>query len=324
MEESPMNDAPRHPNDLVTVEVTEDDAGKRLDVFLVDRVPNMSRAKAKALTGSGDVRIDGSRARKGARVREGQQVSLQRLPRPNDFEPLPDASMDLRIVHEDDQLVVIDKAAPMPCHPLAPDELGTVVNGLVARYPEMRGVGHRRREAGLLHRLDNGTSGLLLAARTTQAFGVVAEALAAGAVDKRYQALCEGQVHAPAFIDWPIAHHHDARRMLVCERPDEADRLSARAASTEVLESKEVRNLSFVVVRARTARRHQVRVHLAALGHPLAGDDLYGGPSIPGLHRHFLHASRIQLIHPAGNELELSAPLPEDLQRVLQSYDIHE
>ena len=300
--------------------VGDDDAGARVDVFLVRRVEHMSRAKARALTAEGKIRVNGRRVKKGHRVSPGETVRLEQLPAPSDFEPLANEGVELTIVHEDAHFVVVDKAAGIPCHPLRPHETDTVVNGLVARYPEMRGIGHALREAGLLHRLDNDTSGLLMAARTTQAFGHFADELTERRVDKRYVAVCQGFVHAPAFIDWPIAHDKaDRRRMVVCERPEEADRMGARPASTEVLGARLVGSGAFseVEVRAKSARRHQVRAHLAALGHPLAGDELYGGPAVSGLTRHFLHASRIAIEGLDGNRLDLTSPLGADLQAAL-------
>lgn len=304
--------------------VEADDDGSRVDVFLVRRVPHMSRAKAKALAAKGKVRVDGHRVPKGHRVSEGELVSLAELPPPTDFDPAPNADLPLTIVHEDEHLVVVDKAPDLPCHPLRPEERETVVNGLIARYPEMAGIGHAKREAGLLHRLDNDTSGLLLAARDRETFERLSADLAERRVDKRYTALCRGFVHAPAFIDWPIAHDKaDRRRMQVCERPEEADRMGARPASTEVLKADLVGSGSFslVEVRAKSARRHQVRAHLASLGHPLAGDVLYGGPPLDGLDRHFLHASRIVLPDGAGGELDLRSELPEELQAVIRSLE---
>tara|TARA_B100001750_G_scaffold108724_2_gene85929 strand:- start:608 stop:1564 length:957 start_codon:yes stop_codon:yes gene_type:complete len=300
--------------------VGDDDAGARVDVFLVRRVEHMSRAKARALTAEGKVRVDGRRVKKGHRVSPGETVRLEELPAPTDFEPVADPDLELTIVHEDDHLVVVDKAAGLPCHPLRPDETGTVVNALVARYPEMRGVGRAVREAGLLHRLDNDTSGLLMAARTAVGFTHYATELTERRVDKRYLALTSGFVHAPAFIDWPIAHDRaDRRRMVVCERPEDADRMGARPASTEVLAAELVGSGGFsrVEVRAKSARRHQVRAHLAALGHPLVGDELYGGANLPGLTRHFLHASRIVVGSLDGERLDLRSDLGPDLRAAL-------
>lgn len=282
--------------------------GIRVDLVIAELF-DLSRARAKALAEEGRVTLDEKRVRKGARAEAGQRVALSEPPPPRVFEALADPSLTLTVVHEDDACVVVDKPAGIPSHPLRPDEGGTVANALVARYPEMRGVGFSPREPGLVHRLDNDTSGLLLAAKHAGAFETLVEALRNGRVDKRYLALCAGEVSAPQSITRPIAHH-DARRMRVAS-PDEK---GARAARTEVLTSRPIARGSLVEVRARHARRHQVRVHLASIGHPLFGDLLYEGPTVEGLTRHALHASQLTFEGPAG-PVDVRAALPDELAR---------
>ncbi len=282
------------------LEVGEVEAGQRVDVVLVARVPSMSRAKAKALAASGALRVNGRRAAKGVRLAPGDIVTLAELPPPTRFRAAPDPDLPLEVVHEDPRFVVVHKAAGVPTHPLRPDERGTLAGALVARYPEMAGVGHRPREPGLLHRLDTGTSGLVLAARDDAAFARLRDALLGGGIDKRYLALALGHVRAPQRVDLPVAHHPGDRRRMVA-----GAREGARAATTEILSSAPRAlpalpppgAVSLVEVRARAARRHQVRVHLATLGHPLLGDTLYGGPELDGP-GHRLHASRLSFAHP--------------------------
>lgn len=306
-------------NDPHQLQVDEADDGDRLDVVLVRRVPGMSRAKARRLIAEGHVRVDGRRVRKGQPVAAGARITLAALPAPSDFPAAPDPDLPLCVVHEDPRLVVVDKEAGVPSHPLRPDERGTVAGALVARYPEMASVGHARREPGLVHRLDNDTSGLLLAARDAAAFTFLTEALAAGRFDKRYLALCAGRLGAPRRIDFPLASRRGSRRVVACTDPAEADRLRARRAETEVLEATPAGpSFTLATMRARSASRHQIRAHLAALGHPLVGDALYGGPPAPGLHRHFLHASHLAFPHPDGGRLEVASPLPADLEGIVR------
>jgi 23S rRNA pseudouridine1911/1915/1917 synthase len=295
--------------------------GIRVDLAVAELFET-SRARAKTLAEEGRVKIDGKRVRKGVRVEAGQVLALDEPPPPADFEALADPDAPLVVVHEDDACVIVDKPAGQPSHPLRPDEKGTVANALVARFPSMRGVGFAPREPGLVHRLDNDTSGLLLAAKNAGAFDTLVEALRAGRVDKRYLALCAGEVRAPQTIASPIAHH-DARKMRVAD----AGEKGARAARTEVLTSRAIGGHrsagsaaddrgSLVEVRAHHARRHQVRVHLASIGHPLFGDALYGGPSIEGLSRHALHASKLAFAGPGG-DVDVSSALPADLARLV-------
>jgi 23S rRNA pseudouridine1911/1915/1917 synthase len=291
--------------------VSEDDAGDRLDVFLVRRLGGASRASVRRLIEAGAVRVDGRRAKKGVRVEPGQRVTLDALPEPSDFDPVPSAESALAILYEDPRFVVADKPAGMPSHPLRPSEEGTAASALVARYPEMIGIGKKRREAGLVHRLDNGTSGALLAARDEKTLATLRSALREGRIDKEYVALCAGEVRAPLAIDEPLASDpKNARRVVAA--------IGGRPSRTDVASVETVGSFTLVTVHAPRASRHQVRAHLAHVGHPLAGDALYGGPAVEGLERHFLHASAIALSDPEdGRPVRVSSPLPADLTALL-------
>jgi 23S rRNA pseudouridine1911/1915/1917 synthase len=300
------------------LEVGEEDSGSRLDVFLVRRVEGMSRAKARRLIEDGEVRVDGRRARKGARVMSGERVSLGELPAPADFAALPDPAQTLVVRYEDAHLVVVDKSAGVPTHPLRPHETRTLVGALLVRYPEMAHVGYAQREPGILHRLDNDTSGLVLAARSVQAFDILRIVLQQGRIDKRYLALVEGTVSS-SVIDAPIAPHPtDPRRVHACMDPMDRGRAKARPARTEILRAERHGRFSLLEISASVAVRHQIRAHLAAVGHPLAGDRLYGGPEVEGLGGHFLHASRLTFDHPLERQrVDVASPLPAPLQAVL-------
>lgn len=291
--------------------VSEDDAGERIDVFLVRRLEGASRASVRRLIESGAVRVDGRRAKKGDRLSMGQRVALEALPDPGDFDPVPGLASGLPILYEDARLVIADKPAGMPSHPLRPSESATAANALVARYPDMLGIGERRREAGLVHRLDNDTSGALLAARDAITFRALRAALREGRIEKEYIALCAGDVHAPLVIDDElVADPKNARRVVPTGGRGER--------RTEVTHAERLDGLTLVTARAPRASRHQVRAHLAAAGHPLAGDVLYRGPSIDGLDRHFLHAAAMELSHPEdGRPIHVTSPLPADLVAVL-------
>jgi len=299
--------------------VEADEAGLRLDVFLVKRVEGLGRAGAKRVIAEGRVRVDGRVRRKGAMLSPGETVSLEGEPEIAEFDPLPDEAIPLRVVFEDEDFLVVDKPAGVPCHPLRPSERGTLANAIAARYPEAIPHGHHRREAGLLQRLDNQTSGLLLVARSLRGFEELGRMLATGAVDKRYKALCVGAVRAPQRIDLDVGHDaRDRRKMRAVTELEAGEVRHPRQATTEILHSEVRGDRSLVELRVRAARRHQVRVHLAALGHPLVGDTLYGGPAIEGLDRHFLHASALSFRHfRTGEELAFASPLPPELEDVL-------
>ena len=281
---------------VAELEIEETDAGQRVDVVLARRVPELSRARAKALIEEGAVRVDGRRVKKSYAVSAGDRVTLESIPRPVDFYAAPDPSLALEVLVENDGYVVVDKQAGVPSHPLKEGELGTLAGALVARYPEMRDVGYSKREPGILHRLDNDTSGLMLAARDQATFEALRKQLQAGQIEKRYLARCQGVVLAPILIDTPIANDpRDRRKVRACADPREIKRLRAQPAATEVLTSTPAEHGSLIEVRANNARRHQIRAHLASIGHPLLGDPLYGGPPLEPPARHLLHAVSIQI-----------------------------
>jgi 23S rRNA pseudouridine1911/1915/1917 synthase len=300
---------------VIELEVEQAEAGLRLDVVLVRRVPGMSRAKAREMVEEGAIRVNGKQPRKGLRMVPGDHVVLAREPAKSDFHALPDAKLPLSVVHEDPWIVVVDKPAGVPSHPLREHEIGTIASAIVARYPETSGVGYRLREPGILHRLDTDTSGLLLAARDEVTFEALREALKGGAIDKRYVALVDGRVE-PRTIALPIAPHpRDPRRVVTVDGAR-----GARPATTEIVAAEPIGVYTKIEVKAPHATRHQVRAHLASIGHPLVGDALYGGSALPGLSRHFLHASRILLAHPHdGRAMRFASPLPPELMRALDA-----
>jgi 23S rRNA pseudouridine1911/1915/1917 synthase len=281
------------------LEVEEDDAGQRLDVLLVRRLPDLSRGRARALIEVGAVRVGGRRVKKGHVVAAGDVVIVESLPGPSDFYAAPDPDLACEILLESHGYVVVDKPAGVPSLPLKEGEIGTLAGALVARYPEMRDVGYSKREPGILHRLDTQTSGVMLAARDQQTFDALRAQLRAGTIEKRYLARCRGIVPAPIAIETPIASDpRDRRKVRVCGDPRAAARLRAQPARTEVLTSTPAEHGSLIEVRANMARRHQIRAHLASIGHPLLGDTLYGGPPLGDQNRHLLHAVSIAFIDP--------------------------
>jgi len=293
-------------------------AGARLDVFLRDRLSGFGRAAVRRLLEEGRVRVDARRASGSDKVEAGQRVTIRGE---LSVAALPDPNAPLSLVYEDAACVVANKPAGMPTHPLAPGELGTLASALLARFPEMTGFGYSAREPGIVHRLDTDTSGLVLAARTRAAFDGLRAQLEAGAIDKRYLALCQGTPDASmiAVVQRAALVAHGAR--VHVQLDESLARVDALPIATEIVRVISVHGgLSLIEARAHRARRHQVRAHLAALGHPIAGDALYGGPSAPQLARHFLHASALAFAHPLSTEpIEVGAELPEELKLVLEA-----
>ena len=292
--------------------------GERLDHYLVRMGHAASRRDARAMVGRGAVRLNGRRGIKGAVVHAGDNVEVEASPALDAIEA--NADLPLEVLFEDSALVVVNKPGGVPCHPLRPGERGTVMNAVVERFPETAAVGDKPIEGGLIHRLDNGTSGALMIARTDDAFTTLRRAIRAGAIKRKYLAMVTGNLRAPITLSAPIAHHpKNPRRMVACDAPD-AERLAARAALTRVEPVQRVGDFTLVAVIPSTGMRHQIRVHLAHAGFPIVGDLLYGGaPCELEAQRFWLHLAEIELESPASGAIKVSAPLSSDLKQMLDA-----
>jgi len=291
------------------------DAGEsqRLDQFLQAALPGRSRRLLRRLIADGAVQVNGAPGRKGTHLRAGDRVTLPDLPAA--IAPEPDLA--LGILHADPDVVAVDKPGGMPSHALDPRERGTAAAFLVARFPEMAGVGDPL-APGLVHRLDTGTSGVLLAARSPHVHAALRAALAGREIEKRYVACVVGDARARdgAHVEVALAHDPRDRRRMTAAAPG----LRAWPAATrvEVLAARADR--SVVRVAIRTGVTHQVRAHLALLGHPVLGDRIYGGPDV-GLpaRRHALHATTLTFAHPDDRRrVTIEAPLPPDLAGLIE------
>ncbi|MDQ4133774.1 MAG: RluA family pseudouridine synthase [Actinomycetota bacterium] len=289
-------------------------AGERLD-RAVSVLWDLARREAAALVEAGSVRMGGrvvtSRSH---RLAEGDvlEVALPPAVEPEGLEP--DPSVPVRVVHADEQVIVVDKPAGLVVHPGAGHSRGTLVQGLLAAFPEVAGVGDPERP-GIVHRLDVGTSGLLVVARTPAAYASLVDQLSARSVQRNYLALVLGRMEAGAgLIDAPVGRgERDRTQMAVAA--------GGRQARTryEVLERfTHPAVTTLLECSLETGRTHQIRVHLAAIRHPVVGDLRYGGrcPPLP-VDRPFLHAHRLSFDHPATGERRVfGAPLPEELKQI--------
>jgi 23S rRNA pseudouridine1911/1915/1917 synthase len=289
--------------------------GQRLD-RVVAMVTGRSRAEAAALVDAGEVAVGGRAVTtRSHRVSEGDLLDLPAPEAPADTELVPHAGVAVPVVHEDEHLLVVDKPAGLVVHPGAGQGGDTLVHGLLARYHEIRGVGQPDRP-GIVHRLDRGTSGLLLVARTQAAYEALVAMLASRQVDRRYRALVWGTLDSPTgVVDAPIGRSaRDRTRMAVT--------LAGRPARTGYQVERTFHDpVAATELRCKleTGRTHQIRVHLASIGHPVVGDARYGGdrPSLP-CPRPWLHAEHLALAHPVtGEPLEFTSALPDDLTEVL-------
>jgi 23S rRNA pseudouridine1911/1915/1917 synthase len=287
------------------------DAGKRLDHLLHQRLPQYSRSRLQKWIQEGRVRVDGRAARPSSTVRAGAGIEVE----PADPPPLRAAAEDipLSVLYEDEDLVAIDKPAGMVVHAGAGVHSGTVVNALVHRFRTLSGVGGALRP-GIVHRLDRFTSGVLLAAKNDAAHQRLAAQFAGRQIEKVYLALVHGFVKADTGrIERPIARDPVRRTRMT------ARLATGRAAWSEYRVLRRLNGFTFLEVRIGTGRTHQIRVHLASIGHPVAGDTLYGAPAkvpgLPPLDRFFLHAHRIRFHQPTtGEEITVVSPLPPELE----------
>jgi 23S rRNA pseudouridine1911/1915/1917 synthase len=297
-------------------------AGQRLDKFVVLVVPGLGRKGARRLFEDGRVRLNGKRSNKGDLTREGDQVTIA-LPDSTGPHAVAEANAPLAIRLETPLLVVVEKPAGQPTAPIRDGETGTLANALVARYPEMAAVGYSPREPGLVHRLDTDTSGLLVAARSVDAFESLSKGIKSGALRKTYLLVCQAEgLSSAGEIAIPIAHHpKDQKRMYACLHPRDVARYRPRGATTSFRLLAASGEWAMVEASASAALRHQIRVHMAAIEHPLAGDTLYGGPGVPGLTRHALHAN---LVGYQGDSVlapfEVRSGLPPDLVSVFPEF----
>ncbi len=291
-------------------------AGERLD-RVVALIAECSRSDAQVLLAADGVWVDGETHVVGKlRLKEGQTVRVDPTLLPQPVLPQPDPTVVFTVVHEDEHLIVVDKPAGLVVHPGSGNPDRTLVNGLLARYPELRDVGESHRP-GIVHRLDLGTSGLMAVARTQRAYHELVDALSSRDVGRVYRALVFGHPANPhGVIDAPIGRdHRDPQRMAVV-----VDGKPARTRYEVLEQFRTPTDVSSLECRLESGRTHQIRVHLSAIGHPVVGDPTYGGVRGGGVEspRPFLHAARLELAHPVTREpLAFDSPLPDDLAAVL-------
>ncbi len=289
-------------------------SGERID-RVVALIADLSRKEAVDLITGGGVLVDGRRPDKpSVRVEADSAVTIDVPER--QAAPSIDASVAVQVVHVDDSVIVVDKPAGLVVHPGSGVTQGTLVNGLLARFPEIGTVGDHDRP-GIVHRLDRGTSGLLMVARNDDAYRSLVEQLAARTVSRRYLTLVQGLVESDSgLIDAPLGR--SSRN--VTKRAVVADGRPARTRY-EVLRRLPRSDCTLLECRLETGRTHQIRAHLAAIGHPVVGDERYGGPRAVGgdtVHRPFLHAAHLGFVHPdTGREQRFDSALPAELTALL-------
>ena len=307
----PPPSRPLPPGRAVTYDVPPQLGGERLDRVVTALHPELSRAAISALIADGRVSVNGRPCKAATRPVAGARVTLDLPP----TEPLTTEAeaIPLEVIFEDDALVVIDKPAGMVVHPAPGNLHGTLVNALLARYADLPGEPFR---PGIVHRLDKDTSGLIVVARTAPALAALASAFKQRDVYKEYLALVVGHPNpASGAISGDIGRDPRRRQRMAVVA------VGGREAHTTYETVEVLGGYALLRVVLGTGRTHQIRVHLGAMGYPIAGDPVYGRPAPAlGLHRQFLHAARLRFRHPfTGEELDLRADPPSDLQSVLET-----
>ncbi|HET9399364.1 MAG TPA: RluA family pseudouridine synthase [Candidatus Acidoferrales bacterium] len=294
------------------------DVGVRLDRFLAERLPELSRTRVQELIREGRVIVGGHTARASQKIAEGETVEIEVIARPA-FAAEPEA-IPLEVLYEEADLAVINKPAGMVVHGGAGETHGTLVNALLHRYSTLSGEGGELRP-GIVHRLDRGTSGVLVIARNDRAHRALAQQFEKRTTEKFYLALLHGKLAGNSgTITLPIARDLQRRTRMTTKRK------SGREARTDWRVLLRLPGFTLVEARLHTGRTHQIRAHFAGIGHPVAGDTTYGAPREPRagqhkireLERTFLHAARIAFMRPAsGQRVEVRAPLVPELREYL-------
>ena len=319
---SGMPDEPR----TFFYEISEDSLNMRLDFFLSARPIDLSRSRIQALIKGGEVKVNDLPSKPSYRLKAEDCVALT-IPPPVS-QALEPGAVDFDVIHEDDSLIVLDKPAGVVVHPAPGHSTGTLVHGLLRHCRDLSGIGGVLRP-GIVHRLDKDTSGLMVVAKNDHAHAFLAGQFKAGRVIKEYMALVHGNVKGnEGTIDLPLARHPKKRKEMAVIRA------GGRRALTFWKKIHEFQTgFTLLSVIIRTGRTHQIRVHLSYIGHPVAGDSVYGygrrwwqrqelGKKgiLPPIRRQMLHAMRLGFAHPGKQQyLEFEAPLPEDMDRLVEA-----
>src|SRR5437588_6536867 len=306
-------------NEMHAWNIGEDEGGQRLDRYLTAKLGDISRTTAQQLIMEGLVFVNGRTSKPGYALRIGDEVRVPKgTSKPSVSNAKPQSSLPLDIVYEDRDLLVVNKAAGMVVHPAPGHADDTLVNALLAHYPDLQGVEGLR--PGIVHRLDKDTSGLIIVAKNARTQAALIEEMKQHQIVKRYLALVEGNVSLDqGSIDAPIGRDPQHRQQMAITT------VGSREARTHFRVLERFSRHTLLLLQLETGRTHQIRVHLKAIGHPVVGDPVYGtGSTIRGvtIKRQFLHAYQLQFTHPTtGSITELEVPLPGELQEVLDARD---
>jgi 23S rRNA pseudouridine1911/1915/1917 synthase len=291
--------------------------GQRLDRYLAGSLANMSRSQLQNLISEGAIQVNGRVSKPGYALRAGDEIMVDLAASSARTPQVKARALPLDIVYEDADLLVINKAPGMVVHPAPGHSEDTLVNALLAYYPQIQ-TSEQDQRPGIVHRLDRDTSGLLIVAKNPRTQAALAEQMQRHEIVKRYLALVEGNISLDqGSIDAPIGRDPRNRQQMAIT----ATGVGSREARTHFRVVERFARHTLLLIQLETGRTHQIRVHLKAIGHPVVGDPTYGSGSVirgSKLQRQFLHSHQLQFIHPiSGESLQFEAPLPADLQSIL-------
>ena len=301
-------------SETVRLTAADEAAGSRIDKYISDNIAELTRSAAQGLLSKESVLVNGKSVSKNYKLRSGDEVTVE-IPEPEPMDAVPE-DIPLEIVYEDSDLLVVNKPKGMVVHPAHGNYTGTLVNALLHHCGDsLSGINGVIRP-GIVHRIDKNTSGLLIVAKNDAAHLHLAEQIKAHSFTREYEAVAVGAFKEPSgTVDAPIGRHKtDRKKMCVTQE-------NSRNAVTHYEVLKQYGGYAHVRLRLETGRTHQIRVHLAYIGHPVLGDDVYGKP-YKGLEGQCLHARKIGFIHPStGEYMEFSSELPEYFQAVLRKLE---
>lgn len=289
-------------------------SNSRLDKFLAIKFPQFSRAYIQKLITEGKIKVNNKIVKSHYQLKEKDSVKVNIVP-PAKISLEPDSSIKLDVIYEDDDIIIINKPAGLVVHPSATHKLKTLVNVLLAYFPEIKNVGEDKLRPGIVHRLDKDTSGLIVVAKNNESFQYLKNLFKNRGVEKKYLALIKGNLSdISGQINLKIS------RSKSSPTKQTARKSKGRGALTCYKVIKRFRGYDLVEVLPKTGRMHQIRVHFSAIGHPVAGDKKYGRKNqLEGLYRHFLHSHYLKFQLPTGQTNEFQVALPKELKKVLKT-----
>ena len=296
---------------------SEENAGERIDKFLTEKVPELSRSYIQKLIKEKNVKVNSTVIKSNYKVAKGDQIQIT-IPDLTEPDILPE-NIPLDILYEDDDILVVNKPKGMVVHPAAGHYTGTLVNGLMHHCKdELSGINGVMRP-GIVHRIDMDTTGVLIVCKNDKAHNAIAEQLKVHSITRKYYAIVHGVIKEDdGTVNAPIGRHPvDRKKMSINEK-------NGKEAVTHYHVLKRFRRFTYVECQLETGRTHQIRVHMASIGHPLLGDQVYGPAKVPfsGLQGQTLHAGVLGIIHPAtGEYMEFRAPLPEYFEKLLRKLE---